>query len=561
MTIRCAHYAEFAPNKTGLYGTTKDLIMAERSVGIDAVFIDSHVVKGKIISRPDLKDGDLPIVKPEWAKTADVLVHHSIIHKDMRNRGIPMVLAIHGRPESTFLLEHREMLRKQYGRIYSATTNHGEDHRYKAFFTFWEPYMFHLGLQVPKDKLFYVPAMVDLQKFSPVGKTSDFIGSPRILIADMWRHDVTPFNVLMAAARFKEKYAPEAKIHVVGGAPMKTSMKTLTKILKGTLAEVHPLVENIALVYRSVDMVVTPHNIATRVVRESLACGTPIVAGSSNPYTPFTADSRDANAFAAEIHKCWTWIKAIEKKQVVAKVRGTAEREFNPNQAGLAAKAIIEKVVGDNKPKWTKQGKLDRKAYPTYEAYIKEQKSKLDEGIPFLADYDKRYRVALRERLEKLSPRLSPWRGKKVLCLGARIGTEVRSFLDVGCFAFGIDLNPGKDNSYVVTGDFHKLGKYADSSVDVVFTNSLDHVYRIQYLLKGIARILDTGGFFIVELEGPKDRDADKWASLHWNNQEDLISLFKQFNLHLESQSEFDTLWRDCPNQKQLVFQLKKGGE
>ena len=120
-------------------------------------------------------------------------------------------------------------------------------------------------------------------------------------------------------------------------------------------------------------------------------------------------------------------------------------------------------------------------------------------------------------------------------------------------------MNPGKNNSYVVTGDFHKLGKYADSSVDIVFTNSLDHVYRIQYLLKGISRILRQNGTFIVEIEGPKDKDADKWASLHWNSQEDLISLFKKFNLHLESQSEFDTLWRDCPNQKQLVFQYKGG--
>ena len=557
--IKIAHFAEFAPNRTGLYGTTKDLVMAERNVGLDAVFIDSHVVKGgKIISRPNLKDGDLPIKTPEWAKTADVLVHHSIIHQQLRNRGIPIILAIHGRPESTFLMEHRELLKRQHGRIFSAVLEHGENHRYKAFFTFWKPYMYHFGLQLPKDKLFYVPAMVDLKAFSPDGIVHEFNGEPRILIADMWRHDVTPFNVLMATGIFKEKYAPNAKVHIIGAAPEKSSIKSLVKMLKGTLCDVHPLVENMPLCYRGADIVVTPHNIATRIVRESLACGTPIVAGTGNPYTPFTADARDANSFAHEIHKCWTWIKSIEKKQVVEQVRGTAEREFNPEQSGLAAKAIYEKVVEDNRPKWTKQGKLDRKAYPTYEAYIKEQKSKLDDGIDFLAKYDKQYHKALRERLEKLSPKLSPWRGKKVLCLGARIGTEVKAFLDVGCFAFGIDLNPGKDNNYVVTGDFHKLGKYADNSVDVVFTNSLDHVYRIQYLLKGISRILDTGGFFIVELEGPKDKDADKWASLHWNNYEDLVKLFKQFNLHLLHQSEFDTLWRDCPNQKQLVFQYKE---
>ena len=46
---------------------------------------------------------------------------------------------------------------------------------------------------------------------------------------------------------------------------------------------------------------------------------------------------------------------------------------------------------------------------------------------------------------------------RTVLCLAARIGTEVKAFLDLGCFAIGIDLNPGTDNRYVVHGDFHDL--------------------------------------------------------------------------------------------------------
>ena len=34
---------------------------------------------------------------------------------------------------------------------------------------------------------------------------------------------------------------------------------------------------------------------------------------------------------------------------------------------------------------------------------------------------------------------------------------EVRAFLDHGAFAVGIDLNPGRDNRYVMVGDFHQL--------------------------------------------------------------------------------------------------------
>ena len=544
-----AHLAEFAPHRSGLYGTTRDLILAEMSVGIDAALVDSHVTKDKkIIVRPNLKDGDMPIRDLAWAKTADIIVHHSIVHQELRNLGIPIVLALHGRPESTFLLEHRRIMA-----IFGCMTAHGEDPRYKAFFTFWKEYMFHLALQLPKEKLFYIPAPCDLKEYSPIGHAHKFAGSPSILIADMWRQDVTPFNTIMAATRFKQKYAPDAKIHIIGAAPKKNSMKALIKMLKkdGVLGEIHPLVETTAMCYRGADMVVTPHNMATRVVRESLACGTPIVAGTGNPYTPFTADSRDAEKFADEINKCWIWMKAIEKPQVTAKVRGTAEREFSLANTGNAAKKLFESVLENEKKRWTTQDGLQRKTYATYGDYVNHQKSKLAGGIKFdLAKYDKEYGKELKERLEKLGL----GRALNVLCLGARQGTEVKAFQDIGCFAVGIDLNPGKDNKYVVTGDFHNL-TYGDNSVDCVFTNSLDHVYRPRKFLSEITRVLRQNGTFLIEIEGPKDKDADKWASLHWDSFDDLCKLFAEFGLKLIKEADIESIWF----RKQAEFRLNGG--
>ena len=55
-------------------------------------------------------------------------------------------------------------------------------------------------------------------------------------------------------------------------------------------------------------------------------------------------------------------------------------------------------------------------------------------------------------------------------------------FIDHGAFAVGIDLNPGRDNRWVVIGDFHAL-QYADASVDVVYTNSFDHVFELERVL------------------------------------------------------------------------------
>jgi len=547
--MKVAHLAEFCPHRTGLYGTTKDLIFAERNVGIDAVLVDSHVTKEKkIISRPNLKDGDLPIRDVEWAKQADIIVHHSIIHQELRDIGIPLVLAIHGRPESTFLLEHRRHMQ-----IFGGTMNHGNDPRYKAFFTFWREYMFQLSLSVAEEKLHYVPAPVDLVEYSPEGNAHTFAGSPSILIADMWRDDITPFNTIMAVALFKNKYAPDAKIHMIGTAPKKSSMVALAKMLKkdGVLGEMHPLVETTALCYRGADMVVTPHSIATRVVREALACGTPIVAGTGNKYTDFTADSRNIKHVAEAINRCWLHIQKIGKAKARQDARAVAQKEFNPIKTGRAAKELFEKVLETEKGAWTKQDGLDRRAYHSYADYVQRQKSKLSEGIAWLKSYDKEYRANLRERL--LADAQS-WQGLKVLCLGARTGTEVKAFLDVGCFAIGVDLNPGKDNKYVVTGDFHDLA-YADNTIDVAFSNSLDHVYRIRKFLSEVKRVLGPKGLFIVDLEGPKERDADKWASLHWESDQDLIEVFKQCGFALRKETAITSIWF----RKQLIFQAKGG--
>jgi ubiquinone/menaquinone biosynthesis C-methylase UbiE len=104
-----------------------------------------------------------------------------------------------------------------------------------------------------------------------------------------------------------------------------------------------------------------------------------------------------------------------------------------------------------------------------------------------------------------------------VLCLAARLGSEVEAFISLGHFAIGIDLNPGPDNPFVVSGDFHAL-QFADHSVDCVYTNSLDHAFDIEKITREVRRVLKPGGMFLLEavagheegyLVGPHD-------TTHW---------------------------------------------
>ena len=74
--------------------------------------------------------------------------------------------------------------------------------------------------------------------------------------------------------------------------------------------------------------------------------------------------------------------------------------------------------------------------------------------------------------LSKLPVEYEAWSMKKgivgcsVLCLGARLGGEVRAFTAMGALSIGIDLNPGPNNAYVLPGDFHHL-QFAQSVFDV----------------------------------------------------------------------------------------------
>ena len=159
--------------------------------------------------------------------------------------------------------------------------------------------------------------------------------------------------------------------------------------------------------------------------------------------------------------------------------------------------------------------------YDDYEDYLEHQRSKLD--LLDLSDYDRRYRVALRDRLVAADLEL---RGRSVLCLAARIGTEVRAFGDLGAFAVGIDLNPGPDNRYVLPGDFHDL-QFADGSVDAVFTNSLDHALEPERLAAEVRRVLKPGGLLVLELATPQDETTDgQWEAFMWSDHTVALDVF-----------------------------------
>jgi SAM-dependent methyltransferase len=197
------------------------------------------------------------------------------------------------------------------------------------------------------------------------------------------------------------------------------------------------------------------------------------------------------------------------------------------------ARVSTEWTEAENKP-----GTRHR-SYASYEEYLAHQRSSL--ALIDLSDYDKAFRPALRQRLEKHQ---LTWRGCSVLCLAARAGTEVKAFRDLGCFAVGTDINNREKNPWVLFGDFHNL-EFADQSVNVVYSNSLDHVFDLDRVLSEIRRVLMPGGRFIMEVAfGAKQGSTPgPYEAFWWDSADELAAIVEQSGLSPGVKDVFQVPW------------------
>ncbi len=211
-------------------------------------------------------------------------------------------------------------------------------------------------------------------------------------------------------------------------------------------------------------------------------------------------------------------------------------RAFDRLKRSLRKRALFRKF-GE---RWnTADDAFQKRGYDSYEAYLEHQKAKLETHD--FGEYDAKFRTALRERLSALD---IEWQGRNVLCLAARIGTEVKAFLDLGAFAVGIDLNPGADNRYVVHGDFHDL-QFSPGSIDVVYTNSMDHAFDIERIAKEVLRVLKPNGFFVMEAIQGRDQGASPgfFESFFWKNIDDLVGQFGNAGFSVAGRTPINYPW------------------
>ena len=152
---------------------------------------------------------------------------------------------------------------------------------------------------------------------------------------------------------------------------------------------------------------------------------------------------------------------------------------------------------------------------PEYEAYKRKQSGKLNHYIQAgNGTVVSKMVLAIDQAwVTKIPTEYDAWGlksgvvGQSVLCLGARLGGEVRAFTEMGALSLGIDLNPGPSNKYVLIGDFHHL-QFASHVFDLVYTNVIGHAWDLRALGSEICRVLKPSGVFHMDARGDASNET-----------------------------------------------------
>jgi glycosyltransferase involved in cell wall biosynthesis len=330
IVMKVAHIAVVTPHLAGLYETTRDLVAAERAQGLDARIVDP-------VKELEGADRGVPIVKSAFAADCQVLVNHSGLGTKLKDTKLPIIHVIHGRPYSTFLLE-------QAGKL--AALSHlrkiSRDERYKLFVTFWPEFIPYFSLIIPQEKLHTVPPPVDLKFWTPNGpsgyKFHGHKGKVNVVCADIWRQDKDPYHVINAFGLFARQH-PESKLHVYAAPQKGSAWQVLKDAIGKNLGEVCGFIKGLDNVYRAADLLITPHRIATRSVRESLACGCTVVMDlGGEAYTGFCAPPEDLEWYAKKMAAA---LRYGNRKRN----RKRATEEFDSHKTAKAFIKLIESIT------------------------------------------------------------------------------------------------------------------------------------------------------------------------------------------------------------------------
>jgi len=352
--MRIAHFIRVGPHQSGMYETTRELVAAELNAGFDAFAVDTSFIDNKTDpTRTYSRDRGIDIVPVHRVGDADIHVMHSIIPKDLYGKA-PVLMALHGAPEYVFYGECNGHHKGDRG--FSTVLSYDTDEITTCFMTFWKRHVPVWEAYLGKE-IHYVPACVDLDGFSPDGSKYEprTKGEINIGICESWRTDYwkDPFRVLPGVCKFAKECEKDVKLHIFSVPHEETRDILWDRAIKAVqrnhdcVGDLNVRTSDVAAMYRGMDMTISLCCEESRTVRESLACGVPVVTAKGAGLSDFEADFMFPDSVTQALSKCLNAINT-EGNNLATRVRKRAEECFNPKQTMETLRSLFYSVCKRN---------------------------------------------------------------------------------------------------------------------------------------------------------------------------------------------------------------------
>ena len=219
------------------------------------------------------------------------------------------------------------------------------------------------------------------------------------------------------------------------------------------------------------------------------------------------------------------WIKSLDSVILSVYDRKTYW-DFPSTLSGYCA-LFKNKPLADARPfvlEKSPEVNIQRRQYASYNDYLQHQGEKLEIAYDKIKKSDEAYEEVLFQRFQS-QPYV--FEQKNVLCLGARLGGEVRAFKRLGALALGIDINPGHNNQDVLYGDIHHIA-FPNEIFDYIYCNILDHILNLSEFCKEVSRVLRSNGILFMECAYAKVVPG-RYEVIDTTNLQPIIALFEKF--------------------------------
>lgn len=343
-------------SNSGMANAARDEVMAERKLGVDArmIFPMEHKFSPAFTGRgaEGVEVGDIA-----WAMASDVLVVHSGLDAGEEKWKKPRISVAHGNPYHSFISERMGGITP-----YRAMTDQAKMPFCYKLVTYWALDVPYWEAVTRPGMVALVPLSVNLDEWQPGPPKPEFFGSLKgdinIVSTSRFRATCDPFPVWNAFNVFADKFPDKnVRLHIYGMDADFTGTPPLFGPLyrKERLGHLMPsaTADDLRTIYHSADMCITAHRMETLTVRESMACGCPVVGDITLKDTCYAAPIHDAYAYAEKMYEAYSVQQALGREAVAQETRKVAERLFPQEPTARAFIKLCKEAVEAKKQRGT----------------------------------------------------------------------------------------------------------------------------------------------------------------------------------------------------------------